>query len=425
MRDLAKSIVAILFAFLALASFTFAAGADSACGWPRTATTAAGDRVTLSALQVDEWRDRTIYAKCAAVVQLKEGSPCTGTVNLRAATALDRSDRTVILTEITLPAMRFDTDAAGIVPIGVALSAAITEAAIRVPLDDLLATMSATAFADPPPESSALPKVTLALERLIPAQVAQFSPLVAQRLDGCVNASAPLFRTDAGVFYLLLGGEWYSSDALESGAWQWVAPSTLPTALRAIPESSQWASALAHVPSTALYREAVQIAAFSPLAVGAELHGSERIELWWNPWDGSWWSNTESAQARTQRTGAVKTGATSASVPSAFLFDGARENLFVGLDGRVYAHRGAQWFRSAAGGAWTELTEHRSTARVLEEFARARTAALARRGAFEKWRSAQSARDLSEPGASSNERLSMKDARPSTTGMRHAAVDRP
>ncbi len=425
MRELPASICAVLCAILAFASATLAADADSAIAWPRTATTSAGDRITLSALQVDEWRDRTLFAKCAATVQLKNGAAFLGTINVRATTALDRADRMVILTDITLPAMRFVTDSAGIVPIGAALSTAFAGATLRVPLDDLLATMSENAFAQPPAEASAHANVEVPLEKLLAAQGAQFLPIVAQRLDGCVNSTAPLFRTDAGVFYLLVAGQWYSSDALQSGAWQWVAPSTLPEAMRAISESSQWASALAHVPATPLSREAAHIAAFSPPRALAELLASEPfaagpLEIWWNPWDGSWWSGAESAQARRARTTAVASGA-----PSNFVFDAASENLFVGLDGRVYALRGEHWFRSTPEGGWAELTEHRSTARVLEDFERARAAALARRTAFEKWRTAQNARDLSEPTTASKERLSMKEAHPSTTGMRHAKTSAP
>lgn len=416
MRESLASICAVLCAILAFASASLAAESDSAIGWPRTATTAAGDRITLSALQVDEWRDRTLFAKCAATVQLNNATAFLGTITVRATTAFDRADRMVVLTDITLPAMRFVTDAAGIVPIGAALSTAFAGATLRIPLDDLLATMSENAFAQPPAESTSRAAVEVRLEKLFPAQGAQFLPIVAQRLDGCVNSTAPLFRTDAGVFYLLVAGQWYSSDALQSGAWQWVAPSTLPEAMRAISESSQWASALAHLPATALSREAWQIVAFSPPpAIAAEPLGAQSLDVWWNPWDGSWWSGAESAQARAARTPAVAVGA-----PSAFVFDPASENLFVGLDGRVYAHRGEQWFRAAPEGGWVELTEHRSTARVLEDFARARAAALARRTAFEKWRTVQNARDISEPTTASQERLSMKDARPSTTGMRHA-----
>lgn len=351
-----------------------------------------------------------------ATVQLKGGSAFLGTINVRATTTLDRADRMVVLTDMALPAMRFVTDAAGIVPIGSALSAAFAGATLRVPLDDLLATMSPSAFAQPPAELTSRAAVEVLLEKLVPPQGAQFLPIVAQRLDGCINSTAPLFRTDAGVCYLLVAAQWYSSDALQSGAWQWVAPSTLPEALRAIPESSQWASALAHVPATPQAREAAQIAAFSPPpALAAESLAANSLEVWWNPWDGSWWSGAESAQARAARTGVAANAA-----PSTFDFDPASENLFVGLDGRIYAHRGAQWFRTAPGGGWVELTENRSTARVLEDFARARAAALARRSAYEKWRGAQSARDLSDPTTASQERLSMKDAHPTSVGMRHA-----
>lgn len=410
MREMAASIAVTL----ALAWCALTANADSALGWPRATTTAAGARITLSSLQVDEWRDCTLFAKCVATVQLNaQAPPFIGTTTLRATTLLDRGDRMVVLSDITLPAMRFLTDAQGIVPIGNALTTAFAGATLRVPLDDLLATMSATAFAAATAQSDAAPPFEVRLAALLAAQPAQFTAIVAERLDGCTNSNALLFRTDAGVFYLLIAGHWYTSDALQDGAWQWVAPSTLPSAMREISESSQWASALAHIPQTPLWREAVQIAAFSPPLAIPEPLASDQLRIWWNPWDGSWWPAQESAPAR-----ATRTAPSSPSAPDSFRFDAASENLFVGLDGRVYAQRGAGWFRNTAEGGWIELTEQRSTARVLEDFARARRAATARRTSYEKWRTAQSATDLSLPTTASQERLSMQSARPSSVGMR-------
>lgn len=414
-----RRVAARFAAILVLAGCTLSAAADSTLRWPRSVTTPAGDRVTLSSLQVDEWRERTLFAKCVASVQLHGATSATiGTITLQATTTFDRSDRIVVLSEITLPAMRFLTDAPGIIPISTALSAAIVGSTLRVPLDELFATMSATSFTQRATEPSSAPPCEVRLALLLTAEPALFEPIVAKQLDGCSNARAPLFRTDGGVFYLLAVGQWYSSDTLTSGAWQWVAPSTLPAALNEISESSQWASALSHLPASALGREATQLAAISPPppSVDADSLAGDPLLLWWNPWEGSWWSSGESVASRGARL------RESAAVADPWTIDPSREDFFVGLDGRIYALRNEMWFRTTPQGGWSEFTELRSTMRVLKDFSRARAAASERRKSYESWRTAQAARDLSSPTTSSTEAISMKDFRPTSDGMRQVVV---
>ncbi len=389
---------------------------DAVWGWPRTHTSTSGDRVVLSSLQVDEWRDRTMFAKCVASVYVRGAlAPTIGTVSLRATTALERSDRMVVLTAITVPALRFPTDAEGIVPITAALTDAFTGAILRVPLDALLATMAATAFAEPPKEPTSAPGLSISLETLLRSTPANFEVVLASQLDGCANSRVPLFRTADGSYLVLIAGQWYSSDSLQDGPWLWVAPSQLPSILREIPPASRWGAALTHVPATPQWREATQLAAIASPASVAPTTARAALEAWWNPWDGAWWSNDERASARTARLATA-----TLCVADSFRFDELSEDLFVGLDGRVYAQRGESWLRLTPEGTWAPFTEQRSTLRVLKDFARARTAAASRRTAYDSWRRAQLARDASDPATSSSEHLSMAGSQPSYDGFRHA-----
>ncbi|MSQ91094.1 MAG: hypothetical protein EXS01_06865 [Phycisphaerales bacterium] len=394
--------------------------ATSQIGWPRTARTLGGDRVTLSSLQVDEWRSAILFAKCAAVVQPHGAAlGLVGTINIRASAALNRSDRMVVLTGITIPAMRFPTDEAGIVPIREALEQTLVGATLCVPLDDLLASMLVSAFDETARLSAESPPLEVRLSELLRGEKAEFAPIVAGQLEGCVNASSPLLRTDGGACYTLDAGNWFRAESLADGAWSWVDPATLSPEFKDIPESSQWAGALAFVPETAPYREAQQIASLPP-APTAPVHGSQ---AWWNPWEGCWWSPGESAAERIARDAAPMNAAGRDSLAAAPLApDSSSENLFVGLDGRVYALRGSAWYRSTPDGGWTELTERRSTARVLTDSQQARVAAKTRRAQYELWRTAQRQRDASSPATASQEAIAMQAARPSSDGFRHATL---
>ncbi len=411
--------VAAILLIACCASIACAGGpiSDEKRSWPRVRTTSAGDRIVLSALQVDEWRDCTLFAKCVASVQLHGTSaPTIGTISLRASSAFERSDRTVVLSAITVPACRFPTDAEGIKPITAALTEAFTGAILRVPLDELLATMSATAFAEPPKEPPSAAPHTMLLDALLLSPPAQFEAIGSSRLEGCTNARAPLVRTADGSYLVLVAGQWYTSDSLQDGPWSWVAPSQLPSALREIPTASRWATALAHVPGTAQWREATQVAAITTPTGITPTNPRAALEAWWNPWDGSWWSGDETASAR-----AARLASAPLCISDSFQFSGSSENLFVGLDGRVYALRGESWFRITPEGTWTPFTEQRSTLRVLNDFARARTAAASRRTAYESWRAAQRVRDEKTPTTSSSERLVMDGAHPPSDGFRHVA----
>ena len=262
-----------LVSLFAQSTFAFAID-DLRLAWPRTATSATGDRVTFSQPQVDEWRDGMLYAKVAAQVQLANASsPVEGTVSLRARTTINHGDRTVTLREITVPALRFPADENQIKALQNAATGSLKNAAITVAFDDLVASMQTQAFSTPsstiisndPPriifQDSLVAKVVAfsdsSLEIIQSDGALKFDPIVANQLEGAANTSSLLFRDREGTYYLLVSGRWLTADSVDSAAWTFLEPAQLPPAFASIPESSRWAEALASVPNTPANRIAL------------------------------------------------------------------------------------------------------------------------------------------------------------------------
>lgn len=257
-----------LFLLSVFALSTFALGIDDArLAWPRTATTATGDKVTFSQPQVDEWRDDMLYAKVATRVQLANApSSVEGTVSLRARTTINHADRTVTLRDITVPALRFPADENQIKALRDAATGSLKIAPITVAFDDLVASMQTQAFPTPtstiisndPPriifQDSLVAKVVAfsdsSLEIIQSDGALKFDPIVANELEGAANTSSLLFRDHEGSCYLLASGRWLTADSIDSAAWTFLEPAQLPPAFASIPESSRWAEALASVPNT-------------------------------------------------------------------------------------------------------------------------------------------------------------------------------
>ena len=150
-------------------------------------------------------------------------------------------------------------------------------------------------------------------------------------------------------------------------------------------------------------------------AIPAEMAGIQAFStpsygrgMWWNPWKLGFSGDSCISIPLAEKV------ATEALVPNP-----AQENHFVGLDGRVYAHRGDLWFRNMSDGQWVELTEQRSTLRVLKSDFAARQAAIKNRRRFLEWIAKQDALRLKSVDGCGRV-LSMDGARPSTNGYRCA-----
>ncbi len=531
---------------------------ETRLAWPRTGVTATGERVTFSQPQVDEWSGGIINAKFATQVQLTQASPVVqGTVNVRARTSINRGNRTVTLRSITVPALRFPTDENQIKALRDAVTTALQNTPITVGFDDLAASMPAPSFptptsttiSDTPPRigfreslvTDAIAELDPSIEIIQSDGALKFAPIIADHLDGATNSSSLLFRDHDGTYYALISGRWLTADALDSSSWTFLAPSHLPTAFASIPESSQWAEALASVPNTPASRLSllaatiptqrilprsaqiavewrgdpnflvtdapdlscatnanalvlhiggayyccldaawftastpqgpwslctktpphlatlspespifplrfVEVLETSPTKVtslaafessggvthdGVEVYGTGfaipqaliragslpaptyGFGMWWNPWTLSWTGNNVAGK----NCAGMLIDAN--STPESLTPNPAEENHFVGLDGRVYANRGDSWFRSTPSGTWTELTEKRSTLRVLRSDLAARQAAIATRHKFFEWIAKQA--DLKLKSTDGCDRISSMDSvRPSTAGYRCA-----
>ena len=150
-------------------------------------------------------------------------------------------------------------------------------------------------------------------------------------------------------------------------------------------------------------------------AIPAEIAGIKAFSsasygrgMWWNPWMLGFSGDSCISIPLAEKV------ATEALVPNP-----AQENHFVGLDGRVYAHRGDLWFRNMSDGQWVELTEQRSTLRVLKSDFAARQAAIKNRRGFFEWIAKQDELRLKSIDGCGRV-LSMDGARPSTNGYRCA-----
>ena len=247
---------------------------DARLVWPRTATTATGDKVTFSQPQVDQWSDGILYAKVATKVQLANAtSPVEGTVTLRARATINQADRTVTLRDITAPALRFPADENQIEALRDIATTSLQRTPVTIAFDDLIASMLPQAF--PTPTSTIIsnksPRIIFQ-DSLIanatdlndsPVECIQsdgalkFDPIVLNQLDGASNTSSLLFRDHEGTYYLLVSGRWLTADSLNHSAWEFLESAQLPTAFSAIPESSRWAEALASVPNTTANRIAL------------------------------------------------------------------------------------------------------------------------------------------------------------------------
>ena len=342
--------------------------------WPRTATVATGHRVTLSQPQATQWHDGILDAKIAVGVTPPGAKEIVGTISVRARTTIDRQSATIVLREITMPALRFGADEATTAACRTAVETAISSGPIVARLDDLLALLPAHGFPEAPREPGP-PSSTPTIPSFAGLT---FEPVVAGSLDGCSGSAVLLFRASAGDHYLFVGGRWLATASLAAPTWQWIDPGALPTSFAQIPENSRFADALVGVIGTAANRRALlaNTLAEEPRAPGkapsvgrypapATLNDPT---LWWNPWTLSFWPGS-CAVTEVPAFGDLPEVPNSQS--SILRHDSAAENRFVGLDGRVYAHRvspttAAAWVRASPDGSWSEFTLERSTLRNLK-----------------------------------------------------------
>jgi hypothetical protein len=327
---------------------------------------------------------------------------------VRARVGVDPAASTVILSDLTIPALRLHANEDAVPAMREAIAEALSSGPLVVRFDDLVALLSAHGFppALPTPRPSTAPQAA-ATRSAVPECV-----LVPGALMGLECDAGVAFQVPDGTRYRFVDGQWCAAGVSASAAWEWIDAGELPVAFALIPEQSPWADALVGVIGSVANRRAQLVEAMSLAQRGT----------WWNPYTLSWWpAACEQAPLPDARDSLHLSRA-----PSLLAHDAALENRLVGLDGRVYARRkkpdqSAAWFVSNADGSWTELTAERSTMRNLEADARAREAAARVAASRAAWFARQVAL-RANPTASPCDRLaSMRGLRPEYSGFRSSA----
>ncbi len=396
--------------------------------WPRAATVASGHRVTLSQPQATQWNEGILDAKIAVAVTPPGAKEIVGTISVRARTTIDRPSATIVLREFTMPALRFGADEATTVACRTAVESALASGPIVARFDDLLALLPAHGFPEAPREPGP-PSSTPTIPSFADSK---FEVVVPGALEGAPDARGLLFHSIGGDHYLFVGGRWLSTASLAAPNWQWIDSGALPVSFAQIPENSRFADALVGVIGTVANRRALLAQALPAEPRTATSAGLGQFPapatlndptFWWNPWTVAFWPGS-CAVSEVPPFADLPEVTTS---PSTLLrHDSSGENRFVGLDGRVYAHRpsptATAWVRANPDGSWSEFTLERSTLRNLKSDLGARedahVCAEHRATWLARQRAARTATAPTAPATPCDRLRSMDGVRPQTGAFR-------
>jgi len=372
---------------------------ESALSWPRVRQTPSAI-VSISQPHVDDFTGASVRGKLAIEVSSLRGVPdFRGTANFVGDAVLDRAQRTVRVGPIKVPALRVETAPEHADAATSALTSALAGVTLTVAFDDLIAVMRTTSFPDPRPlpdcsgtrsvvmlqvNDPPPPDGTIAVRWLgTPA----FESVIEGRLEGAVNCSSTLLREPNGRHLLLHAGRWLDARSLTAPQWTWIASDAVPAVLMDISETSRFGSALSAVPGTLHSRIAElarHIASPVPAPSDPPCNGND---WWWNPWSLRWVAACTAPTPTLPSDLPVdhKIEPRTPADSDAFQPDAVRDNLLVGLDGRVYRRRGESFEQSTPAGGWRPFTTERSVLRILRVEATARDAAQAVRRTWKNW----------------------------------------
>jgi len=390
--------VALLFAVVPAAQQS---ERESALSWPRLRRTPDA-LVSISQPHVDDCNGASVRGKVAIEVSGLRGVPdFRGTANFVGDASLDRAQRTVRIGPITVPALRVETAPEHAEAANKALSSALAGVTLTVAFDDLMAVMRTVAFPDPSPLpncSGTQSVVMLQVNDPAPTDgtiavrwvgAPAFETVIEGRLEGAVNCSSILFREPSGRHLLLHAGRWLEARQIAATQWQWIASDAVPAVLMEVSETSKWGNALASVPGSLPSRIAElarQLASPVPAPSDPQCGGGD---WWWNPWSLQWVAACTKPSAAAPSDEPVDRTATPRDVrddAEAFHPDAVRDNLLVGLDGRVYRRSGDSFEQSTPANGWRPFTIDRSVLRILRAESIARDAAAAARRTWKNWR---------------------------------------
>jgi hypothetical protein len=373
---------------------------ESALSWPRVRHTPTA-LVSISQPHIDDFSGAAVRGKMAVEVSGLRGVPdFRGTANFVGDAVLDRAARTIRIGPITVPALRMETAPEHADAARQTLTSTLAGITITVAFDDLTAVMRTVSFPDaaPLPDCSGTrsvamlqvndpppPDGTIAVRWLgTPA----FESVIEGRLEGAVNSSSMLLREPSGRHLLLHAGRWLEARSFTAPQWTWIGSDAVPPVLLDIAETSRWGSALSSVPGTLHSRIAElarQIASPVPAPSDPPCGGDD---WWWNPWSLRWVAACTSPAPTLPSDSPVDHTVTPRTPDDsdAFQPDVVRDNLLVGLDGRVYRRRGESFEQSTPTGGWRPFTTERSVLRILRVESTARDAAQAVRRTWKNWR---------------------------------------
>ena len=373
---------------------------ESALSWPRVRHTPSAI-VSISQPHIDDFMGPTVRGKVAVEVSGLPGVPnFRGTANFVGDAILDRAERSVRIGPITIPALRVDTAPEHGETASQALSSALAGVTWTVAFDDLIAVMRIAAFPDPRPLpncAEARSVVMLQVNDPPPADgaiavrwfgVPAFESVIDWRLEGAANCASVLLREPSGRHLLLHAGRWLEARQMTAPQWTWIASDALPPILLEISETSKWGSALASIPGS-LHSRIAELARniASPVPAPGDPQCSDK-DWWWNPWSLRWVAACEGSVPTPPADAPVDHMSTprTPNDSDAFQPDGVRDNLLVGLDGRVYRRAGESFEQSTPQGGWRPFTTERSVLRILRAESVARDAAQGARLTWKNWR---------------------------------------
>lgn len=222
-------------------------------GWPRLIE---GDDMDLIVYQpqVDKWANHRVIDLSFAMEIKADGAEHAhfGSVEVKARTAVDFSDRTVVITKAKLTDINFPhAEKKQQDKYKKFVRKILAGRTWNTSLDRVLATVARTETAPREVKVSTLPPpIYYAEEDTLLLQFLgspTFKPIPGTKLEYAVNTNWDVIRTGGGAqAFLLVEGGWYSTANVSRGPWSPV--KELPAEFQLLPKDENWAVVREHVP---------------------------------------------------------------------------------------------------------------------------------------------------------------------------------
>ncbi len=203
-------------------------GAPTADSWPRVFNTA-GFTVTVYPPTMSSWDSRTLAGTCAFSRTATDGSALTyGTLSFTASTEVNRLNRMVTLTNLTITGISLPdnpADQAAMQSQMQAMAQSKESATLNVPLDRLEAavpTMSSSPHVSAAPLQNVPPAITVTSTPtvLVPIQgMPVFKAVPNTKLQRVINTQMLLVRDQSKTWWLKIADGWMTASAI-GGPWK-------------------------------------------------------------------------------------------------------------------------------------------------------------------------------------------------------------